>query len=188
MSVNPLCATRAVLLLAAAMLPAAAFAQQVNYDFDRDIDFGRYKTFAYEVCMRIEDPLVDKRIVAALEQTLAAEGLAKVAGDADVNVTYHTSTTEDVVIDTTTWGYGYGPGWRWGHGGYGYGGPLSSTTTIRRYTRGTLVVDIWDARTKQLVWRGTASDTVSADPEKNDKRVRKALEKLFEKYPPQKRD
>ena len=47
----------------------------------------------------------------------------------------------------------------YGYGGYGYGGgPLSATTTIRKYTRGTLVIDVWDARTKQLVWRGTASD------------------------------
>lgn len=185
---------RVALLLAATVLPATALAQQVNYDFDRDADFSKYKTFAYKVCMQIENPLVDKRIVTALENTLAREGLIKAEGDADVNVTYHSSTTEDIVIDTNTWGYGYGPGWRWGHGGYGYGGygygggPLSATTTIRKYTRGTLVIDVWDARTKQLVWRGTASDTVSDDPEKNDKKVQKALEKLFKKYPPERKD
>ena len=185
---------RVALLLAATVLPATALAQQVNYDFDRDVDFSKYKTFAYKVCMRIENPLVDKRIVTALENTLAREGLTKSEGDADVNVTYHSSTTEDIAIDTITWGYGYGPGWRWGHGGYGYGGygygggPVSTTTTFRKYTRGTLVIDIWDARTKQLVWRGTASDSVSDDPEKNDKKVQKALGKLFKKYPPEKKD
>ncbi|HLG54286.1 MAG TPA: DUF4136 domain-containing protein [Vicinamibacterales bacterium] len=184
---------RVGLLLAATVLPATALAQQVNYDFDRDADFGKYKTFAYKVCMRIENPLVDKRIVTALENTLGRAGFTRAEGDADVNITYHSSTTEDIAIDTTTWGYGYGPGWQWGHGGYGYGGygygggPISTTTTIRKYTRGTLVVDIWDARTKQLVWRGTASDSVSDDPEKNDKKVLKALGKLFKKYPPEKK-
>ena len=181
---------RTALALAAAVLPATtALAQQVNYDFDRDADFSKYKTFAYQVCMKIENPLVDKRIVAGLENALALEGLTKAEGDADVNVTYHSSTTEDVVIDTTSWGYGYGPGWAWGHGAYGYGygyggGPASSTTTIRKYTRGTLVIDVWDARTKELVWRGTASDSVSDDPQKNDKKVQKALQKLFKLYPP----
>ena len=182
---------RTALLFAAAVLPATtALAQQVNYDFDRSADFSKYKTFAYQVCMRIDNPLVDKRIVAGLENALALEGLTKAGGDADVNVTYHSSTTEDVVIDTTSWGYGYGPGWAWGHGGYGYGyggGPVSSTTTIRKYTRGTLVIDIWDARTKELVWRGTANDTVSDDPAKNDKKVQKALQKLFKQYPPERK-
>jgi hypothetical protein len=183
---------RAALLLVATVLPATALAQQVNFDFDRDADFSKYKTFAYTVCMRIDDPLVDKRIVAHLEKALALEGLTKASGDGDVNVTYHTSTKEDVVIDTNTWGYGYGQGQRWGHGGSGYGsgygGPLSTTTTVRKYTRGTLVIDIWDARTKQLVWRGTASDSVSDDPKKNDQKVQKALQKLFKSYPPDKKD
>ena len=179
---------RMALAFAAAVLPATAFAQQVNSDFDRSADFSKYKTFAYKVCMNIDNPLVDKRIVAGLEGALALEGLTKADGDADVNVTYHSSTTEDVVIDTTSWGYGYGPGWAWGHGGYGYGyggGPVSSTTTVRKYTRGTLVIDIWDARTKELVWRGTASDSVSDDPQKNEKKVQKALQKLFKLYPPE---
>jgi hypothetical protein len=181
-----------VLVLAGSLSPAIALAQQVNVDFDRDADFSKYKTFTYTVCMRIDNPLVDKRIVAALENALVREGLAKASGGADVNVTYHSSTTEDIAIDTNTWGYGYGQGWQWGHGGSayggsGYGGPLSSTTTIRKYTRGTLVIDIWDARTKQLVWRGTASDSVSDDPTKNDQKVQKALQKLFKSYPPDKK-
>ncbi len=176
------------LVLAATLSPAIALAQQVNFDFDRDADFSKYNPFAYTVCMRIDNPLVDKRIVAALENALVLEGLAKASSDADVNVTYHSSTTEDIVIDTNTWGYGYGQGRRWGHSGSGYGGPLGTTTTVRKYTRGTLVVDIWDARIKDLVWRGTASDTVSDDPKKNDQKVQKALQKLFEKYPPDKQD
>lgn len=184
---------RTALAFAAAVLPATtALAQQVNYDFDRSADFSKYKTFAYKVCMRIDNPLVDKRIVASLENALALEGLTKADGDADVNVTYHSSTTEDVAIDTTSWGYGYGPGWAWGHGGYGGygygGGPVNSTTTVRKYKRGTLVIDIWDARTKELVWRGTASDSVSDDPQKNDKNVQKALQKLFKLYPPEKKN
>lgn len=180
-------------LVIAILLPSAIFAQKVNIDFDRDVDFARYKTYAYEVCHRVENPLVNKRIVAELESRLAIEGLSRAATNPDVNITYHSSTTEEFAIDTNTWGYGFGNGWYWGHGGgYGRGGylgsagPISTTTTIRKYTVGTLVIDIWDARTKELVWRGTATDTVSDNPQKNEKKLKKAMEKLFKKYPPEK--
>jgi hypothetical protein len=184
------------------MLPAAVFAQQVNIDFDRDADFTKYNTYAYQVCHRIENPLVDNRIVKELESRIAMKGLIRAEAGADVNVTYHSSTSEEFAVDTNSWGYGFGSGWSWGHGGgyfgngggylghgggysgHGVGGPISSTTTVRKYTRGTLVIDIWDARTKQLLWRGTATDTVSENPEKNDNNLKKAMDKMFRKYPP----
>ena len=183
-----------VVVFCTAIFPLVVSAQKVNIDFDRDVDFTKYKTFAYEVCHRIENPLVDKRIVTELESRVASEGLRRSETNPDVNVTYHSSTTEEFAIDTNTWGYGFGSGWYWGHGGGNYGrsgylggiGPVNTTTTIRKYTRGTLVVDIWDARTKELVWRGTAIDTVSDNPQKNEKKLKKAMEKLFTKYPPEK--
>lgn len=180
-------------LLFAVILPAAVFAQKVNIDFDRDADFTKYKTYAYQVCHRVENFLVDKRIVKELESRVAIEGLSRAESDPDVNVTYHSSTSEEFAIDTTTWGYGFGSGWYWGHGGYygrggylGSAGPVSTTTTVRKYTRGTLVVDIWDARTKELLWRGTATDIVSDNPEKNEKKLKKSLDKMFKQYPPEK--
>jgi hypothetical protein len=174
-------------LLLAIMLPVVVLAQQVNIDFDRDADFRKYKTYAYQVCHRVENPLVDKRIVKEMESRIAMEGLIGAEADPDVNVTYHSSTSEEFAVDTNTWGYGFGRGWGHGGGSFGGGGPVSTTTTVRKYTRGTLVVDIWDARTKQLVWRGTATDTVSENPEKNEKKLKKAMEKMFRKYPPEKK-
>ena len=81
-------------------------------------------------------------------------------------------------LDTTNFGYGYGPGWYWG------GGMGTTTTQVRTYTVGTLIVDIWDAKAKQLVWRGIASDTLSENPQKNQQIAAKALAMMFEKYPP----
>lgn len=176
------------LLLCFVLLPAAVFAQKVNVDFDREADFTKYKTFAYQICHRVENPLVDKRIVTELKGRLANEGLSLTERNADLNVTYHSSTSEEFAIDTTTWGYGFGRGWYWGHGGgyLGNVGPVTTTTTVRSYTRGTLVIDIWDARTNDLLWRGTATDIISDNPEKNEKKLKKAMEKLFKKYPPEK--
>jgi hypothetical protein len=189
---------RAVLLFTI-LLPTAVFAQKVNVDFDRDADFTKYNTYAYQVCHRVDNPLVDKRIVKELESRIGLEGLVPAGANPDLNVTYHSSTSEEFAIDTSTWGYGFGSGWSWGHGGGYYGrgggygggylgsaGPVNTTTTVRKYIRGTLVVDIWDARTKELLWRGTATDIVSDNPEKNDRKLKKALEKMFKKYPPEK--
>lgn len=182
---------RRALLLFAIMRPVTVLAQQVNIDFDKEADFTKYKTYAYQVCHRVENPLVDKRIVKELESRIAMEGLIRTEADPDVNVTYHSSSSEEFAVNTNTWGYGFGSGWYWGHGGrylgHGAGGPVGTTTTVRKYTRGTLVVDIWDARTKQLVWRGTATDTTSESPKKNEKNLKKAMERMFREYPPNKK-
>ncbi len=77
-------------------------------------------------------------------------------------------------------GWGYGPGWGWG----GRGGMGSSTTTVRQYNVATVVLDLWDAKQKRLVWRGTVSDTLSDNPQKNAKKIHTAAEKLFKDYPP----
>ena len=60
----------------------------------------------------------------------------------------------------------------------------TSTTREVNYTVGTLVVDIWDASTKKLVWRGTASKTLSDDPSKSTKNINEAMTKIFKEYPP----
>ena len=81
-------------------------------------------------------------------------------------------------MDTTHMDYGFGDDWYWG------GGMGSSTTQVRTYTQGSLIVDIWDAEKKQLVWRGIGSDTVSSNPESNAKKIDKVVADLFKKYPP----
>jgi len=68
--------------------------------------------------------------------------------------------------------------WRWG-GGFG-----SATTTVNTYEEGTLIVDLFDAKTQEAVWRGTATQDLSSNPEKQSKNIDKAVQKLFSKFPP----
>jgi hypothetical protein len=76
----------------------------------------------------------------------------------------------------------FGGGWGWrSFGGGGFG---DSTTTTETYRVNTLVVDLFDAKTKRLVWRGSASDTLSDKSGKNIKALDKSVEKLFEHLPP----
>jgi len=77
---------------------------------------------------------------------------------------------------------GFGGGWGWRR--FGGGGFGESTTTEQDYKEGTLVVDLFDAKTKQLIWRGSAEDTLSSKAEKNEKNLDKGVEKMFKDFPP----
>jgi hypothetical protein len=75
-------------------------------------------------------------------------------------------------------------GWRgWGYGGFGgFGG--SATTFVQDYKVGTLVVDIFDAKTKQAIWHGFASDALSNNAASNATATAQAIDKMFSNFPP----
>jgi hypothetical protein len=150
--------------------------QKVAVDWDHDADFSKYKTYAWIESQNPGSELAAKRIVAAIESQLTARGLQKAqGGEADLGVVYNVGAKERVSVQGYNYGYGR---YRWGGGTVRY-----DTTT---YTEATAVVDLVDAKAHSLVWRGTASDTVSDNPEKNTKKIEKAAEKMFKKYPPKK--
>jgi len=169
-----------------------SFAQKIYIDYDKDYDGAKNKTFQWaktdDTSLAQADPLLHSRIVNAIEHYITLNGAREVLSDPDVYVTYHTSTKEDVSFNTSSYGYGYPGGWGYGgyYGryGYGYGGYGGmSTTTVSTYIRGTLVIDVWDAATKELVWRGMAANiTVSDNPEKMAKRIDKAIKKMVDQW------
>jgi len=180
-----------VFVVAALLLMAApAFAQKVYIDYDKDYDFDSTETFAWaktsETSVEDVNPLMHSRIVNAIEHYLTMGQLREVESDPDLYVTYHTSTKENLSLNTTSFGYGYPGGWYGGYyGGYGYGGMGmgSTSTTVSTYETGTLVVDAWDPKTEKLVWRGTATNmTVADNPDKMMKRIDKALSKIVKKW------
>jgi hypothetical protein len=77
-------------------------------------------------------------------------------------------------------------------GGYGYrgwgGGTGTATTTVHEYLVGTLVLDIFDGKSKNLIWRGIAQDELSDKADKNAKKRAKAMEKLFKASPGQRQE
>ena len=168
--------TRLVGVLALAVIGCSS--GKLTIDYDREADFSEFKSFAYKSTTPAEDQLMDRRIVAAIEQELVNEGLQQVDANPDVYVTYHAATQTQRSWNTTGMGYGYGPGWYWG------GGMGSTTTREVQYEVGTLVVDVWDPQRKQLVFRGSASGTLSDNPQKLAKGIQKAVEEIFKKYPP----
>ncbi len=155
---------------------ATMFGQQVKTDYDRTADFTRYKTYSWEK-VQTQDALWVDRIKSAVNADLAAKGWTEVPSGGDVAIVAIEMTRNQQSLNTFY--DGFGGGWRWG-GGFG-----DSTTTVDTYKVGSLVVDLFDARTKNLIWRGSASDTLSDKSDKNIKNLDKGVQKMFEHFPPE---
>lgn len=165
--------------LLTSLISATAYAQKVNTDYDKAANFSSYKTYSWGEGTPAKNPLGHQRIIAGIEAQLSAKGWQKVESNSDVVVIYSASTSNETRINTFDTGGPWG-GYRWGWGGYGG----STTTTVQNIKVGELIVDMADMKNKAFVWRGTASDTMSDNPEKNQKKLEKALAKMFKNFPP----
>ena len=175
--------------LVALLLPATALAQKVSYDYNKTANFPAFKTYAHKDGTKVGQPLIDDRIVAAIDAEMAAKGFTKSEANPDVFVVYHVAFDKQKDISTYSSGYGggYGAyGWGWGGGWGGAGGMSTTTTQVRDILVGTLVVDIADAKKSELAWRGMGVKEVDtqAKPEKRDKSIASAMKKIFKNYPP----
>jgi hypothetical protein len=176
------------MLICFAVLAAGCSTISVKYDFDKEADFAAYGTFAWlqEPVSAVGDAkaakqmntLLDKRIRTAVEAELQARGMTVNTETPDVLLVYHTGV--DSKIDVTDWGYSYPTR----YGGW-YGG---SNIDVYEYEEGTLIVDLIDARSNQLVWRGEATKTLedNPSPEQMDQNLREVVGRMFANYPPAK--
>ena len=155
-----------------------ALAQQVKTDFDHRANFSQYKTYSWQE-IKPENSLWDARIKDAVDAQLAAKGWTQVNSGGDVAIVAIKTTQTQKSLQTFY--DGFGGGWRW----RGFGGMGEATTTEEDYKEGTLVVDMYDAKTKQLIWRGSAEGTLSNNADKNEKNLDKGVAKMFKKFPPQ---
>ena len=177
--------------LAALLVVSGASAQQSYVDFDKEADFESYKTFTWvqsDEDLSESSPLWHERVRNGITERMVEGGMTEVTGDEipDVYVTYYASQSQTTRVITDHMGYGYGGGYggvygsRYGHrGGYMGMGMGTSTSRVVTYDKGTLVIDIWDAEKKEMVWRGTTTDTISDNPTKMEKRLNKMLDKLI---------
>jgi hypothetical protein len=165
------------LLLVASGL--SAFAQKVTTDYDHSANFQAFHTYAWTTGTPLKNSLWDQRVTDGVDKRLQAKGFQKVSPDAnpDMIVLYHAAIGQQAQLNTMNTG-GYGWGYRWG------GGMGTSTTTVEQIPVGQLTVDIGDAKTKKLLWQGRSSDTLSDKPDANQKKLNKALDKMFQKFPP----
>ena len=160
--------------IAVLLTATLAFAQKVNIDYDHAFDFSSVHTFAVQFATPWNNPLQQERAKTDIVQQLTSKGWTEAPNpaSADVVVAIHGAVQQQKSLDT----FYSGGGWGWG--------PGMSQTSVNTVNVGTLVVDLLNTHTKQLIFRGTATDQLSNKPQKNTEKLDKALEKMFKDFPP----
>lgn len=170
----------------------------VNYDYNQQTDFTKYKTYDWLPFPKDLDAseLSRARFITAVENNLAEKGFTQNSSKPGLVIATHYG--KESKVDITNWGYSYAPnsyyaGYGYRHPGrYGYAGGYATTggVSVYEYEQGTLILDFVDANSKQLIWRATAKGIISpaSTPEKQTKKVNNAVKKILESFPPEKQN
>jgi hypothetical protein len=144
----------------------------VSVNYDKTYDFSKIKSFALQVGSPAQDPFLEKHFVNSVTGTLTSKGWEQAdAAAADATVVLHGKSETRQRLDAYSTG-----GWRWG-GGMG-------SAQLTDYRVGTIVIDVFDTKTKTLLFRGAAGDEMSDKAEKNEKKIDKGVSKIFKDFPP----
>jgi Domain of unknown function (DUF4136) len=163
------------LLIPMVFAASGLYAQQVHYNFMPGTDFSKYHTFKWvDIPSNVHpNQIISQEIKDAVNNTLTAKGLTQATGDtADLYVGYQCSVDQE-----RQWN-------AWGTGGRLMGGMGSATSST--ISNGTLAVDFYDPTSKQLIWRGSAAQTLnpSGNQQKDMQKLNKAVAKLLKNFPP----
>ena len=174
-------------LIAIALLAVVSVtvnAQKVKVISDPAVDFSKYKTYAWDQGT-FANPIVKQHIVTAVDNAMAAKGIKQDDSNPDLIVAAVTAITSDLTMTNPSWAPSLNS---LTTGVYG-------TSTAWPVSKGTLVIDISDAKTKNNLWRGSATQTLEHGPTGDrvrdaksvQKPIYKAVEKMFKQFPPGKK-
>lgn len=174
-------------------LAAGCATQPANYDYDDSVDFGNYRHWSWlphsegqaSGDPRIDNSLTRKRIESAISSSLAAKGYEQSDPEAaDFRVGYVVTIQKRPGSTTVGTSVGFG---RYGGGsgfGISFGGPA---TTIGEYEEGTLLIDVRDRKTGDLIWRGSSTSRLdqTATPEESERKINEIVEEILANFPPE---
>ena len=159
---------------------ASCSSVRVASDVDKNIDFTKYKTYAYHKNgidkVEISD-LDKKRILRSIDEIMASKGFTK-SDNPDILINFFTKEREQVDINQFNAGWGYG--WGWGWNPWMWGG----NTSVYRYAEGTLTIDFIDNNKKELIWQGIGEGTLTKNTNKKDENIKEFVSKILTLYPP----
>jgi hypothetical protein len=169
-----------IIALALLLFAYPAMGQKVDVKLDKTVDFSKYKTYTWADGMPAKNPIVNQLIIESIERQLAARGLTKAAAGGDIQVLYVAAVDLDLQMTGLTWSNASNP-----MGSFATIGPPMDVR------KGMLVVDMMDKKTERYVWRAVAKETLTyapsgdmaKDAQRVEKLVKKAIEKMFSKYP-----
>lgn len=152
-------------------------------DFDEDLDFSNYRSFAYlksEVDAAEISDLDKRRILRSIDSLLLQKGLQK-SETPDLLIGFGASSEKDVQVNQNPNWWGPGWGWGWGWWGPGWGG---NQTSVQTRTVGNLTLRMYDARSQKLVWLGKGRGTLPLKNAKRTERIHAFITELIQSFPP----
>jgi hypothetical protein len=158
------------------LLMVSCSSVRVTTDYDTQVDFAKYRTFAFYKTGIDKAPISDldkKRIMRAVESELLAKGMRK-SSNPDVLVSLFTKSRERINVNDNRFG-GFWYPW--------YYGP--NQMNVSQYTEGTLFIDLLDAKKKELVWQGVGTGALRmTDVRRKERRIKEFVKEIMAKYPP----
>ncbi|WP_019038117.1 DUF4136 domain-containing protein [Psychroflexus tropicus] len=155
---------------------------QVASDYDREVDFSSYNSFAFfkpGIDKAEVSDLDKKRILRAIERELTLKGMVK-STNPDLLVSIFTESTQNVNVYQNNFGWGWG--WGWGWNPYFMGPGLNSVSTS---VEGTLYIDLIDSDRNELVWQGLGTGILSLEMEEKVEKINEIVKEIMEEYPPE---
>jgi hypothetical protein len=155
---------------------------KVTTDYDKKVDFSKYKTFAIDTFRQSESisQLNQQRILNAVKATMKSKGFTE-SNTPDLLVHISAILKERTAVSSESNFYGYGGFYR----PYMWGGGVTDYTTydVYHYKNGSLVIDIADAKTKNLIWEGIGNKEIDGPIKDLDTAIPQAINKIMETFP-----
>lgn len=174
----------AILLLFSGLLLSCS-SVSVSADYDKNVNFEQFKTYAYDKkgIDKVElSDLDKKRILRAIDAEMALKGFTK-SENPDLLINIFTLARERVDVNQFNAGWGYGWGWGWGWNPWMWGGGMN--TSVSKRIEGTLYIDLIDAKKKELIWQGVGEGILTQNVNKKEERITEFVKKILAKYPPE---
>jgi Domain of unknown function (DUF4136) len=161
-------------------------ALKVTSDYDKQANFGQYKTFSLYQDVKVSDAISQlnhDRVINAIKGEMVKKGYQENTSSPDVLVNVVAIFKDRTSVSATTDYYGYGGYYR----PYYWGGGMSTSTTnynTRHYKDGSLIIDVVDANSKKLVWQGVGNKEIDKPAKDPDTAIPKAVASIMESFPP----
>jgi hypothetical protein len=153
-------------------MTVVALGQQVSVNYNHDVDFAQFHTYAWgsNNANAIKDSILAQVAQQDINAAMQSKGLTMVQENQNPDLLL---TANGGMREQTSWN-------AWGM--RGWGGGMGSLTPEQNVV-GTMIVDLFNAKSQELVWRGIAENTLNNKGSKNQEMVQKAVDKMFKQWP-----
>jgi hypothetical protein len=154
------------------LLTVGALAQTVSVNYNHGASFAQYHTYAWgsNNTTEIQNSILAQVAHQDIEAAMAQKGLQKVDESQNPDLILASSGGGKEVTSYNAWGM------------RGIGGGMGGISP-QQNVEGTMIVSLFDVKTKELIWRGIAEDTLSNNGNKNQQMVQRAITKMFKQWP-----